>query len=197
LVSQEVQESEVMGEVSEIATEVTEVLGTATQQDHVHLISRTSTLSTATSIMSAEPAPDNSFNNSSRTALSSTSASSGVSFGTVRVHEHRLTLGDNPGVSIGVPLTLGWECDDSETYDLEAFERLSKDNNSTGGVHRLTRYKRELIASENHSRDSITLRKKEVRTVQLSRAESEQDKAARRVGRENIKKGLFKWFQRK
>jgi hypothetical protein len=183
----------VTGEVLETTTEV---LGTAKQQDHAHLTSHTSTISTATSIMSAEP-PDDSFNNSSRTALSLTSASSGVSFGSVRVHEHRLTLGDNPGVSTGIPLTLGWECDDSETYDLEAFERLNKEDNSTGGVHRLTRHKRELIASENHSRDSIIKIHREVRSIQLSREDSEQDKAARRVGREKIKKGLFKWFQRK
>jgi len=51
---------------------------------------------------------------------SSDSNQGGVHFAQeVRVHEHRLVLGDNPGVSHGVPLALDWEVDASFRMDLD------------------------------------------------------------------------------
>lgn len=117
---------------------------------------------------------------------------SGVKFGNVRVHQHRLTLGDNPGVSVGIPLTLGWEVEDSETYDLQAFER-QKEQEDHSQVKRYTRYKRELIASENHTRDSLVMRSKEVQEIKHSRVVNKSDRAARSKKK---KGGIFGLFRR-
>lgn len=123
------------------------------------------------------------------------SKKSAVSFGTVRVHQHRLTLGDNPGVSTGVPLTLGWDVEDSETYDLQSFERNNASEEHK--LSRITRGKRELIASEHHSRGSILQRGNEVREIKKSRETSVTDRAARRHNKKKHGGGICRWFHRK
>jgi hypothetical protein len=51
-------------------------------------------------------------------------STSHVSFGSVHVHEHRMTLGTNPDVSYGVPVELAWSADTSDMFDsIEEFER--------------------------------------------------------------------------
>ena len=42
-----------------------------------------------------------------------------VKFSTVTVHWHNTVLGDNPSVSSGVPLALGWTCMGEDTYCVE------------------------------------------------------------------------------
>ena len=108
--------------------------------------------------------------------------SKGVKFGNVHVHSHRLTLGDNPGVSVGVPLTLGWEVEDSEQFDLDTYEEETQVNNRSA-VRRMTRHKRELIASRNHTRDSIVKHTEQVKDIQKSRMKSETDKAAKMIAK--------------
>lgn len=159
---------------------------------------------------------------------------SGVSFSTVQVHTHRLTLGDNPGkcsvdlqrisfwgvrslvalllisiqlagVSSGVPLTLGWDVEESESFaNVEDFEKThqSKRNkyNPTGLIGPTARQE---IASAKHSRESITKVTSLVKDIKQSRRVNAEDKQARQQRRPTgmpIKKknGLFflKWFQR-
>ena len=89
--------------------------------------------------------------------------------------------------------------EDSETYDLQAFERLNNSEwtKTDKSLSRYTRAKRELIASENHSRDSIVQRSAEVREIKQSIEKSEMDKIAKYLEREERrKKGLFRWFRR-
>ena len=51
-------------------------------------------------------------------------STSHVSFGSVHVHEHRMTLGSNPDVSYGVPVELAWSADASDLFDsIEEFEQ--------------------------------------------------------------------------
>lgn len=88
----------------------------------------------------------------------------------VRVHSHALTLGDHPGVSNGVPLTLKWEADGSETWDLDTESACKRK-----GVPRLSPYVRETIAAQEHPRDSLVNAREEVRSIQRSRLLSEMD----------------------
>ena len=51
-------------------------------------------------------------------------STSHVSFGSVHVHEHRMTLGSNPDVCCGVPVELAWSADASDLFDsIEEFEQ--------------------------------------------------------------------------
>jgi hypothetical protein len=47
----------------------------------------------------------------------SISNSSSISFGSVTVHTHPVTLGDNPAVSTGLPVTLGWKAVNSKCFE--------------------------------------------------------------------------------
>jgi hypothetical protein len=119
-----------------------------------------------------------------------------VSFGEVHVHRHRLTLGDNPGVSSGIPLQLGWEEESSELVDVEAFEKRHSDRSVT----RIAKSRREAIASEHHTRDSIVRVQEEVREIQHSVQDSERDGMIQRPPRSIAKKkkkkggGFRKWL---
>jgi len=97
-----------------------------------------------------------------------------VSFSTVRVHQHRLTLGDNPAVSRGIPLTLDWQIEDSETFDLELFEAVygRKD------LCCFSSDERKAIARQDHSRDSLVRVRQEVKAIQYSRERSKYESAS-------------------
>lgn len=51
-----------------------------------------------------------------------------VSFASVDIREHPYVLGDNPGVSSGVPLAIDWKSSHSETVPLDVFEDLRKND---------------------------------------------------------------------
>jgi hypothetical protein len=55
-------------------------------------------------------------------ALDSLEMGPRVTFKTVEFHIHALILGDNPAVSVGPPLSIGWEAVTSVILDLDAYE---------------------------------------------------------------------------
>eukprot|EP00529_Nitzschia_sp_RCC80_P026918 CAMPEP_0113482948 /NCGR_PEP_ID=MMETSP0014_2-20120614/23182_1 /TAXON_ID=2857 /ORGANISM="Nitzschia sp." /LENGTH=280 /DNA_ID=CAMNT_0000376481 /DNA_START=67 /DNA_END=909 /DNA_ORIENTATION=- /assembly_acc=CAM_ASM_000159 len=63
------------------------------------------------------------------TATSTTTASdalrpSKVRFSTVEIREHNMTMGDNPSVSSGIPLTIEWNHANEFVCDLDVYEKL-------------------------------------------------------------------------
>jgi hypothetical protein len=46
-----------------------------------------------------------------------------VTFGQIVVFEHAYEIGDNPGVSDGPPLTIGWKAQLHSVYDVSSYER--------------------------------------------------------------------------
>jgi hypothetical protein len=64
------------------------------------------------------------YTNSSRseTASESSSLQPTVTFSIVEFHTHAVILGDNPSVSIGPPLAMGWKAVQSDSLDLEGYE---------------------------------------------------------------------------
>jgi hypothetical protein len=138
----------------------------------------------------------------------STGSSSGVSFGSVHVHQHRMTLGVNPEVRHGVPVELAWEVEQSCVFDtVDEFEEtvhatsttdetsLLKNQGSSADptsttttsstvphpVKRMTAAEREEIASVHHSRDSIVRVQSDMHTIQQHRHDSQRDPAAKMV----------------
>lgn len=124
---------------------------------------------------------------------STRSNDSKVSFGSVRIHKHRMSLGDNPGVSGGVPVTLAWEKEESVNYEtIDAAEE-----NLTHELRRISKNRREAIAAEHHSRNSVTLAVKEVQSIQESRFDSEND-TDRFIKNKTKKRPFFlRWLKRK
>jgi hypothetical protein len=75
---------------------------------------------------------DNNNNNEDDATNEKSVSTSHVSFGSVHVHEHRMTLGTNPGVSYGVPVELAWSAETSDMFDsIEEFERRAHAGSSS------------------------------------------------------------------
>lgn len=98
-----------------------------------------------------------------------------VKFSVVRVHEHKVVLGDNPAVREGVPVTLDWEVEASETCDVEFFENhLRRDCLPT----QLSPDEREAIAREHGASSAAVLQAfREIQKIQLSRELSNAEKS--------------------
>ena len=138
---------------------------------------------------------------SSRSSLDSSSDSTqheesgSVRFGSVRVHKHRMTLGDHPSAR-GLPVMLAWEVDDSEEIDLAAFQERQREKSEyeqrqEPGLRRLDMFAREEIARRNHTRESLTKVQVEMFQIQKSRMASKNDnvdQAARREERQRRRK---------
>jgi hypothetical protein len=113
-------------------------------------------------------------------------------------------LFDCVSFSRGIPLTLAWEYDQSETFKVDEVEQEKQNEqqpyNSTR-VRRIPRTHREEIAAERHSRNSIILAKEQVRELQRSREESQSDPlscsevcAAKKASSKNNKRRGVLWF---
>jgi len=116
-----------------------------------------------------------------------------VSFGIIEIHRHRLILGDNPGVSNGVPLALEWkELGPVETFpvpDSDASRRMSIDATSKlndtdnveaklGAGERAPKFpinQRYMIALRTSPKSVIMKQVKSTQKIQKSRQKSKQD----------------------
>lgn len=83
------------------------------------------------------------------------SKKSSVSFDTIQIREYVRELGDNPAVSHGPPLTIGWEYEDVATLPVEDYETHRGDRRSNDQMQ-IPGKKRELLLlneTKNTSRE--------------------------------------------
>jgi hypothetical protein len=82
-----------------------------------------------------------------------------VSFGEVKVLEFPIELGDNPFVSKGSPLTIGWEILETTSYDFETFERSRMTSHRRSGKQlRIPDEKRtQILLNQGHTMEEIEL----------------------------------------
>ena len=98
----------------------------------------------------------------------------GVRFGTVRIHTHPITLGDNPAVKHGLPMELGWDHVNSETFDLEEFEQMEGGREKKALIVKNTD-RLAWLKKKGHSRGSFLRVCKDVQRIQISRNETNRD----------------------
>jgi hypothetical protein len=123
-----------------------------------------------------EPKPGNPLSpgweetDSMSSSSSSSSKKSVVSFGSVCVHTHPVTLGDNPAVSAGLPLALDWHPVRSELFCIDEFEKTRKGRSRK--VTRLHESVREALLREmGCSTDSLIKVSREIEQIKRSRQE--------------------------
>ena len=94
-----------------------------------------------------------------------------VIFSTIEVREYGMTMGDNPCVSSGVPVTIDWTPQLSMNFNLDQFEN-SKPEARDMRFMRIGSGKRELIASnDGYTQQEILNVIEEMKSIQLSRRE--------------------------
>jgi len=62
-------------------------------------------------------------NTSSSHSISSSTLTHSVSYTSISIREYPVIPGDNPSVTRGVPLSIGWEYEPERTFDLDAYEK--------------------------------------------------------------------------
>lgn len=105
---------------------------------------------------------------------------SGVRFGGVRVHTHKMILGDNPGgrTTTGPPVTLNWDVEASEQYStIDGFAReyYGRNDSLRPSARIISGTQRREIAAADNSDDVIEEVQKQVRTIRNSRGISAHD----------------------
>jgi hypothetical protein len=82
-----------------------------------------------------------------------------VSFGEVKVLEFPIELGDNPFVSKGAPLTIGWEILETTRYELESFEQSRMtDQRRSGKALRIPNKERtQILLNQGYTEEEIEL----------------------------------------
>lgn len=143
------------------------------------------------------------------TKKESPSRGRGVRFGSVRVHKHNLTLGDNPAAkTVGPPVTLDWKAEENIRYsNIDEFAIDTHGRRDSQVLHatpkKLSSSCRERIAKLDHSAGSIRRIKVELYDIKQGREESskedidralalqEEEEKAKQERRQAKKGGLF------
>ena len=110
-----------------------------------------------------------------------------VRFSSVAVRDYSLTIGDNPSVSRGIPISLGWEYDKEHSHDINKFEDDRCGERRQSGDLKLPSLQRvQLLKTMGYSRGEIKEQTKEVQ-----KAKDKRFSTRRRVERaDKVKKVL-------
>merc|ERR1712232_1038741 len=102
------------------------------------------------------------------------SSSSSVSFDSVTVRRYDQTIGDNPSVSYGTPISLDWTYEESDAVDFDEYESSKKPLLRKRGTLRemaLSYYRRKSLLMDEYgfTKDEINRAKKEANKVKFRR----------------------------
>jgi hypothetical protein len=101
-----------------------------------------------------------------------------VTFTTIEIYVHALILGDNPTVSVGPPLSIGWEAVASVILDLDAYETSRPPR----------RERRDLVVPREIRED--WLREEEITRSEMAEVEAEI-KVIKKHRLRNARKGFW------
>lgn len=93
-----------------------------------------------------------------------------VSYGNVKVREYERIIGDNPGVSSGAPIGIGWTYQSTEETDLDDHEHQRKD--SSPAVPLTSDERKNMLKLWSYSSGDIEESQHKVSQIQSQRDES-------------------------
>jgi hypothetical protein len=94
-----------------------------------------------------------------------------VGFQSIEIREHRIELGDNPAVSDGVPLTLGWKVLRLTKFDIDTHE-IRKAGRKTRGLRIPADLRAFILLQEGHSINEFVTTTIEINEIKQARKES-------------------------
>jgi len=100
-----------------------------------------------------------------------------VQWDNVTIYEHIMELGDNPSVSCGVPVTIGWKADSINTVSVDQFEQVKQEQLPSRSKSQMClprSYREDLCCSAGASRSEV-LRE----TLMVKRAQEQRYKSAK------------------
>mmetsp|Transcript_34235 Transcript_34235/g.82425 ORF Transcript_34235/g.82425 Transcript_34235/m.82425 type:complete len:373 (-) Transcript_34235:1944-3062(-) len=111
----------------------------------------------------------NSNDNSDSNTDSRKTFKSSVSFHTINVREYGIELGDNPAVTAGPPLTIGWEYEDVATLPVEDYESQRGKRRFKDEMHIPAKQRESILLQEtDNTKQEISER---ISTVRKSRSQ--------------------------
>jgi hypothetical protein len=101
-----------------------------------------------------------------------------VGFDSVEIKYHKYILGDNPAVSDGAPISIGWKAHDHEIVNVDCYEatRASTKNKKKSKPPRLAVHHRaKILLKSGYSVGQLADMTQQVQEVQRQRAESSEN----------------------
>jgi hypothetical protein len=102
---------------------------------------------------------------------------SSISFGSVSVHTHPVTLGDNPAVSTGLPVTLDWKPVNSVCFDIDEYERMCQGRREKAEkIHSADR--EAWLREKGYTKECFKRVEREINEIKASRRQSREKSAS-------------------
>jgi hypothetical protein len=98
-----------------------------------------------------------------------------VSWGTIEMHSHAIQLGDNPAVSRGPPITLGWEKTDYCKLSVDDYESNHEGRRSKQELILPGALREDWLRERGYSREELRQVTSVVKKVKLDRKSSAED----------------------
>jgi hypothetical protein len=98
-----------------------------------------------------------------------------LSWGTIEIRTHVIELGDNPSVSSGPPVTLGWEKDDSCKLSLDDYEKSLGGRRSKRELVLPSEVREEWLRDLGYSREELKKAVSIARKIKIDRRSSSED----------------------
>uniref|UniRef100_A0A7S0UKW2 Uncharacterized protein n=1 Tax=Pseudo-nitzschia delicatissima TaxID=44447 RepID=A0A7S0UKW2_9STRA len=97
-----------------------------------------------------------------------------VQFSTIEVRDYSLCLGDHPDVNRGAPVSLDWEYQSEQSFDLEEYEQrcFGRGKKTHNGMIRLAFEREYMLRKLGYSEDEIKTRSQSVKKDQKNRSQT-------------------------
>lgn len=78
-----------------------------------------------------------------------------VKFQNIEIRNYQMTMGDNPAVSYGPPVSLDWEYDEADIVDLDDYEESRGARRKSYQMQMNARYRKQLLDELNFTPDEV------------------------------------------
>lgn len=118
----------------------------------------------------------------------SASASKQVSFGSIDLHVHQYTLGDNPSLRSGPPVTIAWKSFETFSLDLDDYEREKPDPRQKEMMLLPRSVREHILRNRGFSRGELKEATEQAERIRVQRVKSSRDG--------KLLRHVEKWFKR-
>lgn len=95
-----------------------------------------------------------------------------VWFDSVAINYHKIILGDNPAVSDGAPVTIGWDAHDVEIIDVDCFEATRPKAKKLSSLKLAVEDRAAMLLQNGYTIKQLAKTLQQVEEIQRQRAES-------------------------